>query len=291
MLDLKIETFIKVVELKSYTLAAEALHMTQPAVSQHIKKLENYYGCQLIDSRGRGVRLTESGELLYQYIALLHANEVQFEQRLKQLSPPLRIGATLSIADYYLPRLLIKSKIWTRESMNITVGNTSHLVEMLQKSTLDCAFIEGIFDVSLFETRAFAEVPFLPIASKKHPLAGKKIDLKELHGYPLILREQGSGNRELLLSYLHQNNDSIQSFKQVMEMGSFMLMKQMVAHTDAVSFMYEAVAQKEIENGELCVLDLQNYRLTHPLHFIYRKGSLEQSRYNTFYEACCEQGF
>lgn len=74
MLDSKIETFINVIKYKSYTLAAEKLHMTQPAVTQHIHKLESYYGCLLIDSSRHTVKPTQAGMLLYEYLRLQKAN-------------------------------------------------------------------------------------------------------------------------------------------------------------------------------------------------------------------------
>ena len=99
MLDQKLQTFLTVVELRSYTLAAQALHITQPAVSQHIRKLEEHYGAQLIDFTGHQLALTRAGELMYRYATFQAANEHRLLEQLNQSAQTLRVGATLSIAD------------------------------------------------------------------------------------------------------------------------------------------------------------------------------------------------
>lgn len=282
MLDSKLHTFLKVVETKSYTAAAQALHMTQPAVSQHIRKLEETYQCRLIGFSGRALMLTQAGELLYHYINLQLANEKLLIERLQSIERPLQIGATLSIADYYLPPVLTPS---LASRFSLAVGNTETLIDKLLHGELDCAFIEGIFDSELFQSNIFRKACFLPVASVNHPLAGQEISLRQLHAYPLILREKGSGTRAILETYLHQQNDSIHSFAGIMEIGSFVMIKQLLAESDAVSFVYEAVAQEEVARGQLRFLKLRDYAITHALHFVYLKNSIARTQYEAFYES------
>lgn len=272
MLDSKAETFLQVAQHKSYTAAADALHLTQPAVTQHIHKLETHYGCRLIDSSGRTVRLTEQGNMLYEYLAAQRANERRFLGRLHGAMPPLCIGATLSIADYYLPEPLAGCLLSGGARIRVVVGNTGSLLGGLRSGALDCAFIEGLFDSALFESREFYGARFLAIASASHPLAGKPVPLSALHAFPLALREPGSGTRELLESALYQRNDRPQSFSQVLELGSFVLIKELVRRSHAVTFAYEAVARQEMARGELCALDIEGFHVTHPLYFVFRRG-------------------
>lgn len=287
MQDVKIETFLKVVKFKSFTAAAEELHLTQPAVTQHIQKLEAYYGCKLIESNRRLVRMTEAGELLFNYLSLQQANELQFSKMLNHAKEPLCVGATLSIADYYLPQLLVGHLLLEEERIRVTVGNTPSLLEGLQSGKLDCAFVEGLFDASLLNARSFQEANFIAVVSAKHPMCGKKVTLEELHAYPLVLREPRSGTRELLENWLHQKNDTTQSFAQTVELGSFVLIKKLVASSEAVTFVYEAVVEKEIQSGSLVSLDLEGYALKHALHFIYRKGDPKQKQLEQFYQKAC----
>lgn len=284
MLDAKIETFLRVAELNSFTAAAETLHLTQPAVTQHIHKLEAHYGCKLIDSTHKSVRLTNAGTLLYEYLSLQRANEQRFSQLLHNAVEPLRIGATLSIADYYLPVPLVEQMLTGKERIRVTVGNTAHLIEALRTDNLDCAFIEGLFNTALFESHIFHQARFLPIVSARHPLAGKNVSLEDLHQYPIVLREPDSGTREVLENWLHLQNDEPKNFAQVIELGSFVLIKQLVQRSNAITFVYEAVVKQELECRELCILSLKDFDVTHALRFVYRKGDVRRPVLKAFFE-------
>lgn len=283
MLDIKIFTFLKVAEFKNYTKAAMSLNLTQPAVTQHIRKLEEYYNCKLIEIDGKSVNLTEEGGALYNYANFQVANEKQLINRLKNIETPLKIGATLSIADYYLPPYLNSYMAKSNELFSLTVKNTKSIIEMLMDNELYCAFIEGIFDKSLFSYYEFCTTKFVPVARKGHPLVGKASNLSEFHKYPLILREEGSGTREIFENYLYQNNDSILSFNKILEISSFGIIKKVLKNSNAISFMYEEVAKQEVEYGELCYLSLKGYLIERPLYFIYPCNSLMKKRNETFY--------
>lgn len=284
MLDTKIFTFLKVAQHRNYTKAAAELNLTQPAVTQHIKKLEEYYGCSLIDINGKSVKLTVQGEVLYNYANFQIANEKQLINQIKKVETPIKIGATLSIADYYLPPYLSSYLSHYDELISVTVKNTKAIIEMLLNNELYCAFIEGIFDKSLFHFYEFCNTRFLPVARKGHPLDGIEATISDIHEYPLILREEGSGTREIYQNYLYQNNDSLLSVSKIYEISSFGIIKKVLSSSDAISFMYEEVAKQEVERGELCYLSIQNYFIERPLYFIYPSNSLMKDKNELFYQ-------
>src|SRR5699024_1750997 len=113
---------------------------------------------------------------------------------------------------------------------------------------------------------------------------GKEITISEIHKYPLILREEGSGTREIYENYLYQNNDSILSASKIYEISSFSMIKKMLSQSNAISFMYEEVAKKEVEKGELCYLTIEDYSIERPLYFIYPSNSLMKNRNELFYQ-------
>lgn len=157
---------------------------------------------------------------------------------------------------------------------------------MLQKlldDELDGAFIEGIFDKDMFNYEAFTRTSFKAVVRHHHPLLKETRQLKDLYNYPLILREQGSGTRKIFEQYLSQQNESLLSFKKIYEIGSFMLLKSMLKNTDAVSFMYENVALKEVTNQTLDYVTLSDVTIERPLYFIYPKHSLKSEKLKTFY--------
>lgn len=284
MLDIKIFTFLKVAQHRSYTKAAADLNLTQPAVTQHIKKLEEYYNCNLIDMEGKSVKLTEQGKLLYNYANFQNANEEQLINQIMKVETPIKIGATLSIADYYLPHYISSYLRHNDELISVTVKNTESIIEMLLNNELYCAFIEGIFDKSLFHYNEFRNTRFLPVARKGHPLEGLEITISDIHKYPLVLREKGSGTREIYENYLYENNDSLLSVSKIYEFSSFGIMKSVIKDSDAISFMYEEVAKDEVERGELCYLRIEDYSIRRPLYFIYPSNSLMKEKNELFYK-------
>ena len=289
MIDSKIETFMKIVELKSYTKAADELGLTQPAVSQHMHRLEEYYGCHFFTIEGRKVELTSEGEILYQYACQQQATEQQLLDLLNHRKLHIRMAATMSIADYYLPEILSANLHAKNIDFSVMVGNTESLLEKLLAGELDCALVEGLFDRHMFEHRVFLTENFIPVASIHHPLAGQSsITLHELFSYPLITREKGSGTRAIMENYLYMNNSSTDSFDRLWEFGSFTLIKHMLTESNGVSFMYEKVGKEDIQSGRLVKLKLKNYSLTHPFYLVYLKNNARKKEMDLFFDYLCK---
>lgn len=284
MLDIKIESFMAVVKQGSYTKAAAMLHVTQPAISQHIQKLEEYYGCTFFVSVGRHMKLTQYGELFLTYIKLQQANEHQFQKQLTNQLTPLKIGGTLSISEFYLPQLL--DQLHQNSPLEISVANTEHLLQALISGSIDVAFIEGNFNHPLFNAYIFRKAPFIPVVSQNHPLAYQKVNLQDLFKYDLVIREKGSGTRAILEHYLADENQSLSSFSQLHMINNFSLIKQLLKSTTAISFMYEAVAKKEMDEGALATIHIKDYQVIHPLLFIYPKHSMNEKAIISFFNQC-----
>lgn len=288
MLDQKIETFLNVVRLKSYTATAQVMHLTQPAITQHIRKLEEYYNCQFVDSSHRTIHITEAGMLLYEYLSLQQANELRFSGILDKLKKPLCFGASLSIADYYIAPIVANYMLHDPMRIRMDVQNTANLLIKLKNGELDCALIEGIFDSSLFETKIFCCERFIPVVSASHPFANQPCCLDDLTKYPLVLREPKSGTREIFEQWLYQENNRILTFSNIMEVGSFTLIKELVANSFGITFVYEGVVREELTSGKLAVLHLERNQITHPFLFVYRKGDPNSDEivqlYQTLYQ-------
>lgn len=274
MLDAKILTFLEVARLGSYTRAAECLHLTQPAVTQQIHRLEEHFGRQLVDTRGRGVRLTRAGEELRKHVQIQLINERRLMQRMTAAAPPLRLGATLSIADYYLPKPLA-GLLASGEAPQVSVGNTQALTQRMLAGDLDCALVEGLFDRTLFEPHVWRKSRFIAAARAGHPLAARPAVMGDLCPYPLLVREQGSGTRAVLESALFARGMDLSAFAHTVELGSLGLIKAALAATDAVTFLYEGVLAGE---AGLAALDVTDFVLERPLYFLMPLGTSERER-------------
>ncbi|UTY40112.1 LysR family transcriptional regulator [Allocoprobacillus halotolerans] len=283
MIDDKMRTFIKVVEYQSYTQAAKHLHITQPAVTQHIKALEEHYQQKFIDSTHKSFRLTKMGELLYHYAKTQIHNENLFQEQLQAVQPSLVIGSTLSIADYYIPHIIATKIIQNSHPCEIVVANTQTLIHKLINGEVECAFVEGQFDTELFDYHLLKKERFIAVASIHHPLAHQNISFEQLYDYPLFIREKGSGTRDILENYLHQTIYSLSRFSQLVEIGSLSMIKTMLMDTQAITFVYAGVVEQEIKNKQLVELHIQNFDITRPMHFIYLQSHIHKKYYQELF--------
>lgn len=198
-------TFAKVAELKNISLAAEALHRSQPAVSGQLKVLQESFTQPLYERKGMGIELTELGEALLPYAQrqakiLIDAETFRLQMEYDQVVS-LKVGASTSIANYALPTLIARfHKEYPMIKVDLLVGNTQKILNNL--TSLDAAFVEGrvqgIKNTGYFPT-AWKQDELIVIMPTNHALAKMDhITLKSLHDYPIIMREVGSGTREMI---------------------------------------------------------------------------------------------
>lgn len=277
MLDFRHETFLALCRIRSYTKTAEALHLTQPAVTQHIKALEAHYGNRLFVYADKTLTLTEHGELLYKFASTVASDSDNLTEilRRKALSdPPLQFGATLSIGQYIMPDILEQILIKKPNTpVSMLVENTHHLLDKLDQGEIQFAFIEGLFDKTAYHSELFSIEPFIAVCSKNSPLADHSVSFQELIPNNLILREQGSGTREIFEHLLQKHNLSVTSFSKVTEIGNMEAIKQLVRSGLGITFLYQAAAKKELAQGEMKQIKITDSKAYHELNFVFLKNS------------------
>ena len=288
MLDYRARTFLEVYRLRSYTHAATALHITQPAVSQHIRQLEHHYGCSLFTKAGRGIEPTEAGELLYRALDVMENDDVRLRGELDALAsvdavrPPLRFGCTRTVADFVAPRLLAEHL--TRhpdERILMRTGNTSELVALIDQGDIDFALVEGSFDRKAFDSAVFSHEPYVAVAGEA--LAPAR--LEDLLDRRLILREPGSGTREILERYLAVRNLSVEDFAGVIEAASIPAIKTCVRAGAGISFLYRVAVEEELRCGELHDVTPDDVSIEHDFALIWQRGSRYAESYRALLRA------
>lgn len=284
MIDYKYKTFVKLVEMKNYTKAALELGLTQPAVSSQIKQLEQKYGSKLIVATSKEFELSDIGKKVYDYALLMINNETKFEASLKNNIDVYRVGATLSIADYYLSKIIRDNIFNDSYQCNIYVDNTQELTKKLIKGELDFAFVEGYFNHEQFDYQLLCKERFIAVARDGHSLQNKTLTMEEIIEYPLIIREKGSGTRSILESYLDQQAFQINSFKAHVEIGSFSLIKQLILNSEAITFLYRGVVVEEVKQGKLIELNINNFDMSKEMHVIYLKDSIDKLKYEDLFK-------
>lgn len=274
MIDLRLLTFITVAKTKSYTKAAEILNITQPAVSQHIKFLEDEYEVHLIKKYGKGFDLTEEGLILFKYAEEIEVLYKALEMKLKNRSGIIKtysIGASMTIGGYILPYILGK---YRRINQNINillqVNNTKEILEKLIAGNINLAFIEGIFDKSKFKFKKYKEDELVLAVSPQHKFANKEqVTVQEILEDNLILREKGSGTREVIENQFFELGFDINNSKKYMEIGDISAIKSLIELNLGYSIISRETIKKEILQGTIKEVPIRNVRIFREFNFVY----------------------
>lgn len=279
-MDQALNVFVTVAEKKSFSRAAEDLHMTQPAVSQYIRSLEETMNVRLLERTNKYVRLTKAGEIVYH-----HAKEiVGLYGRMHHLvndlsheaSGQLSIGASYTFGEYVLPHILARLlRDYPRIQPDVTIGNTAEIADLIMSRQLDVGIVEGRFKENRqLTTQAFAEDRMILVASADHPLSlnTKAIEWKELIEQTWIIREEGSGTREAVEAVFERY---ALTPARTMQFSSTQPIKEAVEAGLGISLLSEWAVQKEIRYGELVQLPVKD------LPFIRQFSIVTSSQYQT----------
>lgn len=290
MIDYRLETFLNLCETMSYTRTAQQLNITQPTVTQHIQHLEKIYQTPLFSYAHKELALTEKGKLLRRYAISMRANSEQIDKVMREpgkARASLNFGATLTIGEYTMPPILQKYLMaYPETDISMRVNNTRVLLEALQQGQIDFAVIEGNFDRQEYDSLFFMAESFIGVCAAGSPLAKRPVSLGELTSQRLILRERGSGTRNVLETVLFAHNLNTCQFHGLLEISNFQAIKEMVRSGFGVSFMYREAARDALERGRLAEINLINFNVMREFSFVFLRGSVSEKRIIEFFEFC-----
>lgn len=288
MIDNRIYTFMEVCKTLNYTKAAANLHITQPAVTQHIRYLEQFYQAPLVELRGKKLYLTEQGKLLEQMAASMCADEIQIQNVLReslQKKEKLILGATLTVGEFVIPVVLQQYlKDFPNTDISVTVSNTETLLHMLQEGSIEFAVVEGRFDKSAYAYRLVSRENFIGVCGRDFWEAHGKygaVTMESLFQERLIVREKGSGTREILERFLQEHNQSVEKFSHRIEVSNMGAIRHLVAENCGISFLYEAVVEKELKEKILYRIFMEEFQIQREFNFVYLKNSIFHEKYDT----------
>lgn len=273
MIDLKLESFLSVVKNRSYTKAAMELGLTQPAISHHMKLLEDHYGRKLLTYQNRTMHLTEAGEMVLDHAESLKARERVIMERLQHMEDrkkERKFGATLTIGEFtlsgILPELLGH---FDHEHLTMLVDNTKNMLKMLKEGEIHFALVEGLINKDAYKTRLLKTCAFVLVAAPGHRLTKKaEVRVDDLLSEVLIIREEGSGSREILERGLIERNRTLQSFRDTIVMGNVNIMKRMVEAGMGISLMYRDAALLEIKEKRLIEVPISDLTILREFNFV-----------------------
>ena len=287
MIDPRIETFLCVCKYMNYTKASQALHITQPAVSQHIRFLEERYNAKLFIYQDRKLSLTKAGRVLFETMSVIRNDEEMMIESMhnQQETVQLTFGVTLTVGEYAIakPLSLFLAK-HPEMNMHIVYGNAKQLLSKLENGEIHFALIEGYYPSKKYEQLLYYTDNFVCLCAKKHHFPHDIHRIEDLLDERLLLREQGSGTRDLLDSYLKTYNLTYTDFHNYVEVENSASIISLLKQDCGIAFMYRVAAENEIKKGTLKELDIQNLPLHHDTTFIWNKNSVFAKKYREICE-------
>ena len=281
-MDTKLETFLTLCRLMNYRQAAEELHLTQPAVTKQIQALEQQYGVKLFAYDGRRLHQTEGCRVLRSYCESLRYNYEELRAALAQeKGRTLRVGATKTIGDYVLLPW-IERRLAGGGGLSLVVDNTRNLLRMLCAAELDFAVIEGFFDKSAYKHTLLRREPFVGVCAAGHPFAGRRITVEEAAGETLIVREAGSGTRDVLEHELSGLGYQLSAFRSVACISSFKLIRELAMGGAGVTFAYQALLQGD---GRLGSFSVEGFKGEHEFNVVCLKNTGAEKYADEFFAA------
>jgi len=276
MADRRLQVFHTVARLLSFTKAAEALHMTQPAVTFQVRQLEEQFNTRLFDRTHNRISLTAAGSRVFEYADRIFELYAEMENGVREItgeiSGALTIGASTTIAEYMLPTLLGDFNArYPEVSIHLKVSNSEGIVSMVEGNAIDLGVVESPVGNKNLVVETCKQDQLVAIVPPGHPLANRvSVLLSDLLEYPFICREEGSGTREVINDYLGGLPDCHSGLKVAMELGSPEAVKGAVEAGMGVSVVSKATVQKELKLKTLVTLTLDP-PLFRPFSFVHQK--------------------
>lgn len=293
MIDIKLETFITVADTKNFTRAASILNMTQPAISHHIKLLEEYYNVKLLEKKNKNMELTEAGKILYKYALEIDKISKLAKKHLSNESSIIKrynVGATLTIGGYVLPPIIGNYKMNNNNiDIILQVENTENIIQKLFSGEIILGVIEGPFDKSKVIYEKFKDDELVFAISKNHKIAKKKkITIEEILSEKLILREKGSGTRQIFEDYMAQQGFEPKNITPYMEIGDITAILSLVESGLGATVVSKEALNSTLMSKKFKALSIKNIKMKREFNFIYLKSS-NMDFIKNFIEFCKNQ--
>lgn len=287
MFDYRLETFICVCKHLNYTKASEELNITQPAVSQHIHSLEDSYKVKLFTYDKKRLQLTQEGILLLNAATTMKHDDIHLREKLLQVQNyknELTFGSTFSVCEYILPQHIANYLLNNPDTnVKMVVANTKQLIERINLGEIDFALIEGNFSKSEFDSLLYSKENYIAVCGNDYKFKNDVTSFEDLIDEKIILREVGSGTRDIINKFAQEKNIEIDDFVNYIEIGNINTIKYLVKHNLGISFLYEATVKEELKNHELKKIDLNDFNIAHDITFIWRKNSIFKEHYIALY--------
>jgi len=286
----RLNIFIKVVEARSFSKAAEQVLLTQPTVSSHINDLEEHYGCRLIDRLGKEVAPTRAGQLLYRYARKLVALEAETESVMAdyhgKIRGHLQIGGSTIPGEYILPGVIGRFMAdYPEVKVSLKIGDTRQVADEIISGDLEFGIVGARMKNRKLVQQEVATDKLRLVVSAEHRWADRKrISLKHLLTEPFIVRERGSGTLQALLDSLAAAGHKSGALNIVAEMGSTTAVIQGIKNKVGLSVLSALAVQEELQAGNLKALPVTGLNLQRSFYLTMNKQRTLSPLCKAFFE-------
>lgn len=271
------EVFRTIAQVKSFTKAAKILNFTQPAISSQIKVLEQNYKVNLFERYSNGVKLTDAGRKFFEYGNKILAIHSEMEKEIAKIigfnKEVISLGASYTAGNYFLPSIIIDFKNRNENAhIVLDIGHSNDILTRIKEKAYDIGIVEGNLmydrDLEIYKIHT-NELVFVAPATEKW-IANNSLTIEELMKEPFIAREEDSNLRNYLIYYFRNMGVEFNDFNIVTEITNFGTIKHAVMRNNGISIVPYPVAQREIEQGGLIRLDVENLVLDWDMEIVFR---------------------
>ena len=280
MLDYRIETFLVVCQEMNFTKASKRLGISQPAVSNQIRQLEEYYDALLFGYQGKKVYLTKEGKLLYEAMVKMYNNEIYIMEQINQCKEErenIRLGVTEFVDKYILKDALENYMINHPDvQLYLEVGTEKELLGWLDTGHIDFAVTDSNYSSREYESLHLFTENFFPVCSPYSNLAKKQVGFTSLTMDKLITDKN---TYVVLEKLMEEKNARITDFPSVLQLGNIDTVKELVKSNLGVSFMYERTVRRELMEEELVKINIKGWNVKREFNAIWRKDKIFSDYY------------
>jgi DNA-binding transcriptional LysR family regulator len=289
--DFRLRVFYTVAQKLSFTKAAAALYITQPAVTRQIHELEQQLHVRLFNRHGNTISLTTAGEVLVRYAEKIFSTYTALETELAQLNSvtggTARIGASTTVAQTIMPKVLaLFKKAYPSVSFTFMQGNTEFITHQVLAENIDIAIVEGEFQYPNISYSPLAKDEIVLVARAQSKIARRhEITPAQLKDIPLVLREQGSGTLEVIYKALAQVKLAAKDLQIEAHLESSNGIKQYLMYSDTAAFLSIQSILDELKRNELSIIDIKGLEISRDFKFIQLHG--ENSKLIELFKRFC----
>lgn len=279
MTDFRLTVFYTVAKRLSFSKAAEELFISQPAITKHIRELEQQFNNKLFDRKGNKIELTPAGDtlLIHTEAILNRYRTMEFDMNalLQKDKGLLNLGASTTISQYIIAPILAGFKKKFNEiELKLITGNTEQIEKVLLDKEIELGIVEGRSKNQEISYTDFIQDEIVLVCHKNHPLA-KTVEIvpSALTALRFIVREQGSGTRQVIDHSLKSVGLKLADLPVEIQLGNTESIKSYLIHSSAVAFLSIHSISKELLSGELRIVEIKGLSITRHFYLIHLQGN------------------